>query len=158
MVPEGTTLIELQGTTNYRITSGYIAADDNCQFRILSKIIYGVQSSHRKVQSEVVQYLELHQEMVQAILATKEVLQHPLMSEVVPLTVRTYLNKMAMHGKWGDDATLSAAVSIYNLSLVIINPDGIYYEVNKIPKPQQWHALYYTGNHYELVLKFNPNA
>nr|CDI53353.1 uncharacterized protein BN887_02277 [Melanopsichium pennsylvanicum 4] len=146
MVPEGTTLIELQGTTNYRITSGYIAADDNCQFRILSKIIYGVQSSHRKVRSEVVQYLELHQEMVQAILATKEVLQHPLMSEVVPLTVRTYLNKMAMH------------VSIYNLSLVIINPDGIYYEVNKIPKPQQWHALYYTGNHYELVLKFNPNA
>nr|CDI56526.1 uncharacterized protein BN887_01739 [Melanopsichium pennsylvanicum 4] len=146
MVPEGTTLVELQGTTNYRITSGYIAGDGNCQFRILSKIIYGVQSSHRKVRSEVVQYLELHQEMVQAILATKEVPQHPLISEGVPLTVRTYLNKMAMH------------VSIYNLSLVIINPDRTYFEVNKVPKPQQWHAFYYTGNHYELVLKFNPNA
>lgn len=158
MVPEGTSLAELQGTDTYRMTSGYIKGDGNCQFRVLSKIIYGVQSSHRKVRLEVVKYLELHPEMVEAILATKEVPRHPFLTSGEALTYRTYLAKMAMQGTWGDDATLSAAVSIYKLSLIIINPDRSYFEVNKVPKPAQWHALYYTGNHYELVLKYNPNA
>lgn len=161
MVPEGTALAELQGTSNYRITSGYIKGDGNCQFRVLSKIIFGVQSSHRRVRMEVVKYLEDHQDLVEAILATKEVPRHPHLpglSKGEPLTFRTYLLNMAKHGTWGDDATLSAAVTIYKLSLVIINPDRTYFEVNKEPSPTQWHAIYYTGNHYELVYKFNPNA
>ncbi|EST08255.2 Ovarian tumor, otubain [Kalmanozyma brasiliensis GHG001] len=158
MVPEGTFLAELQGTTSYRMTSGYIKADGNCQFRVLSKIIYGTQNRHLNVRTEVVKYLEHHQNMVEAILATKEIPAHPLLSRGQALTFRTYLTQMARVGTWGDDATLSAAVSIFNLSLVIINPDRSYFEVNKVNNPPQWHALYYTGNHYELVLKFNPRA
>lgn len=158
MVPSGTRLTELQGTTNYRITSGYIKGDGNCQFRVLSKIIYGTQQHHLRVRSQVVQYLELHQDMVQAILATKEVPRHPFLTSAQALTVRTYLTQMARPGTWGDDATLSAAVSIFKVSLLIINPDRTCFEVNKVPNPPQWHALYYTGNHYELVYRFNPRA
>lgn len=144
---------ELQGTQNYRVTSGYIQGDGNCQFRVLSKIVYGHQKYHPKVRKHVVNHLQLHRDMVEALVTSMGGTESAF--NRVP-TVDNYLRSMATLGTWGDNATLAAAVSHYKLKLVIINPDRTYFEVAAEDPPevdQQWYALYYTGNHYELVYK-----
>lgn len=141
---------ELQGSKKYMVTQGYIRGDGNCQFRVVAKVVYGHQKYHTRVRQEVVNYLQDHKDMVEAMLAADGPQVSPFSR---PRTVDTYLEGMRNLGHWGDDATLSAAVSIYALSLVIINPDRTHFELNKGSGELQWHALYYTGNHYELVLK-----
>ena len=150
IVPPNTKFQELQGSSNYKATSGYIKGDGNCQFRMLAKIIFGNQNFHNRVRETVVRYLNSNQTKVELILAAREV-QDPRHPPSVPM----YLLDMGRSGTWGDDATLSAAVDHYKLSLVLIRPDRTHFEINQVPHPSQWHAVYYTGNHYELVYKFN---
>ena len=45
-----------------------------------------------------------------------------------------------------------------NLHLLIINQDGSYFKVQATHLPTsgeevQWHAFYYNGEHYEVVIK-----
>jgi len=144
---------ELKGCKNYRITAGYIKGDGNCQFRAISKVVYGHQRYHGKVRQLVVRYLEDHKDLVEAmVIAT----QPRATAFSVPQTVDSYLAAMANLGTWGDDATISAAVKRFNLHLLIINPDLSTIELRDFEDPEvevQWHALYYTGNHYELLYK-----
>ena len=101
----------------------------------------------------MVNHLQLHRDMVEALVTSMGGTESAF--NRVP-TVDNYLRSMATLGTWGDNATLAAAVSHYKLKLVIINPDRTYFEVAAEDPPevdQQWYALYYTGNHYELVYK-----
>ncbi|SPO29582.1 uncharacterized protein UTRI_05404 [Ustilago trichophora] len=144
---------ELKGSNNYRVTSGYIRGDGNCQFRVLSKVVYGHQKHHPKVRQLVVKYLQENRDKVEAVVAASDLRQ----TAFTPArTVDAYLQSMANLGTWGDDATLSAAVHVFNLCLVVINTDLTHFELRKPGTPAddvQWHAVYYTGNHYELVYR-----
>lgn len=141
---------ELQGSSKYLVTQGYIKGDGSCQFRAVSKLVYGHQKYHPSVRREVVEYLQLHPDLIEAMLVADQPRQHAFSSTRSPAT---YLASMANPGYWGDDATLSAAATIYKLSLVIVNPDRTHFELSKVQAPLGWKALYYTGNHYELLFK-----
>lgn len=64
---------ELQGSRNFRVTAGYIRGDGNCQFRVISKVVYGHQRYHAKVRQLVVNHLEQHRDMVEAIVAASDI-------------------------------------------------------------------------------------
>ncbi|SPO37380.1 uncharacterized protein PSFLO_02853 [Pseudozyma flocculosa] len=139
---------QLRESANYLVTSGYIKGDGNCQFRALSHAIYGHQGRFRELREEVVRHLRANLHLVEPVLAA-EVLS-------TTRTIKTpvqYLQHMDNEGTWGDDLTLSTLVNLHKLSLLIINPDRSFFEVKAPEHPQTYTALYYTGNHYELVVR-----
>ncbi|SPO39094.1 uncharacterized protein PSFLO_04573 [Pseudozyma flocculosa] len=140
--------IQLRGSANYLVTSGYIKGDGNCQFRALSQAIYGHQGRFRELREEVVRHLRANLHLVEPVLAA-EVLTT---SRTIKTPVQ-YIQNMDNEGTWGDDLTLSTLVNLHKLSLLIINPDRSFFEVKSPQHPQGYTALYYAGNHYELVVR-----
>ncbi|SPO37372.1 uncharacterized protein PSFLO_02845 [Pseudozyma flocculosa] len=117
---------QLRESANYLVTSGYI------------KEMVTASSGHLAMPS----------------MAIKEVLAAEVLSTT--RTIKTpvqYLQHMDNEGTWGDDLTLSTLVNLHKLSLLIINPDRSFFEVKAPEHPQTYTALYYTGNHYELVVR-----
>lgn len=151
-LPASVTLGEVWGTSTLKISHKYIQADGNCQFRALAWAKYGNQGRHKVVRRKVVEYLEAHPDVIEPLLGSDVI--SPQCKDLT--TATEYITKMAQVGTWGDDATLSAASQALNLHLVIINKDSSYFKVEAAtlnPGEVQWKALFYTGDHYEVVIK-----
>ena len=153
-LPSSVTLSPLWGTTTIKISHRYIQPDGNCQFRALAWAMYGNQGRHKVVRRKVCQYLQENMDIIKPLLGSDVI--SPQCKDLT--TPQEYITTMAKDGTWGDDATLSAACQALNLHLLIINKDGSYFKVQAThlatsTEEVQWHAFYYNGEHYEVVIK-----
>lgn len=152
-LPSSATFSQLQGTSTIKITHRYITADGNCQFRALAWAKWGNQGRYKVARRKVVEYLKTNPDMLLPILGS-DVVSPSCKDCTEP---EEYIDQMAKDKTWGDNATLSAACQILELNLIIINQDGSYFKVShttlRHDPETKWHALFYTGDHYEVVVK-----
>ena len=153
-LPASTTLSPFWGTNTIKISHKYIQADGNCQFRALAWAKYGNQGRHKVVRRKVMEYLQAHQDTIEPLLGSDVI--SPQCKNLT--STSDYITMMAQEGTWGDDATLSAGCQALDLHILILNKDGSYFKVeaNQPGSRQQeiqWHAFFYSGEHYEVVIK-----
>jgi len=83
-----------------------IEDDGNCQFRAISRDLYGTQQHHELVRAVVVAYLEKHEAEYKVFVGEEE--WHP------------YLENMAKSKTWGDEITLRAAVDALGIQIHVV--------------------------------------
>lgn len=97
--------------------------DGNCQFRAISKQLYGTQRYHWKVRATVVEHMSNNLVDFSPFLGGE-------------LHAKRYLETMALNRTWGDELTLRACADAYQVTIHVVTSS-----------PENWYLRYPPGNH-----------
>lgn len=93
-----------------------VVGDGNCQFRALSRALFGDEERHKEVRISVVGNLRAHPLPLEW--------HHATMAGGTSSPSESwaqYCDRMLMNGEWGDQTTLFAAARTYNVAFVVHN-------------------------------------
>lgn len=115
------------------------AGDGNCQFRSLSRCLYGTPVHHAFVRRKAVAYIRFHRPDFEVFLGED---------------FKTYVREMARDGVWGDELTLRAACESLGVVLNVVSSDSENWFHRYIPL----HALVQHEAFLSFVSPVHYNA
>lgn len=125
--------------------------DGNCAFRALANQIYGRQSSHYKVRTEITDFMIRNKAHFSNFI------------DQTNLTFEDYIVKMKKNGTWGDNLEIDAASKLYHKPIFIynFNKDANAYILRKSFCEEKDAESYpirilYSENHYDALISKIP--
>lgn len=115
------------------------AGDGNCQFRSLSRCLYGTPVHHAFVRQKAVAYIKQHRADFEAFLGED---------------FKTYVREMARDGVWGDELTLRAVSESFGVVVNVVSSDSDNWFHRYIPL----HALVQHEAFLSFVSPVHYNA
>ncbi|MBW0461315.1 hypothetical protein O181_001030 [Austropuccinia psidii MF-1] len=136
------------------LESNNIEGDGNCQFRVISKLLFGSQSYHLETRKEAVRYISAHPKTFAEFIAHEK-------NEKPDEVVKKYCYRMKIATIPGDDITLLAMTKAYNMNLICVsmsNDDFSLLEFTEasLDKKLPFKAIFHRYGHYELLFKAPP--
>ena len=116
--------------------------DGNCQFRSISRELYGSEKHHFAVRTAVAAHMR-----------TNRVLFEPYVGDASDFD--RYMQSMDMNKTWGDELTLRAAADAFGVEIHVITTDKEHYLLQYDPdaskSPRKLFLSYVSPIHYNTV-------
>lgn len=136
----------MQNTTFRKVPT---CGGGDCFFRALSIILYGNQSKHRQLRSDIVQYIFNHRE--------SSMFAHISFSSDTRESVNDYCMRMSRsqqgrrHGEYADEFVIAAAAEYLKRPLHIISSEFTYQGIYGSSFSNAPMYMYYGANHFTAL-------